>query len=95
MGRQIKISPETMNNTATKFAQKADQVSGINREIISLVENLRNDWSGVSEEYFYSKFEEWKKLSQIYESELKSISDELRMISTKFSDTDQQLSRSV
>ena len=95
MSKNIKLSPEAMESTATRVSQAADKADQMNRDVITMVENLKQEWSGVSEEYFYSRFEEWKKLSDIYESELREIGEELKLISSKFKDTDLQLSRSI
>lgn len=90
MSNLIKITPEEVNRVAAEFAkQRADaqqQISMLQQRI----GGLEPRWDGMTSEQFMQRFETAKQLMAAYLDRQQVVEDQLKKISQRFSDADNQ-----
>ena len=52
----IKVSPETLPNTATEFGTKATTLQGVTTEMMNLITSLNSTWGGDAATAYLNKF---------------------------------------
>jgi WXG100 family type VII secretion target len=89
---QIRITPEEMEQVASKFQSNADQTSQIIQSLNSTMEGLVQNWEGVTRNSFYAEFQQQKKSMDDFVLLLQQIHTDLMTIAGNFRTADQQFS---
>lgn len=87
---KILITPEEIDNAGSKFDQAAQESEQLAQQLNSLMESMRSQWEGMTSQGFYDRFESDKKNMTVYVEMLRAVGTELKAISTRFRQADQQ-----
>lgn len=89
MSGRITVSPEQMEEMARQFIEGGEQSRQILGALVKMVQNMEQDWEGLSKQRFYNEFQEADKQMQSFVHMLESIGQELAAMSQKFRTIDQ------
>lgn len=87
---QIRITPEQMESVAKEFKSNADQSSQIVSRLNTTMDNLMQNWEGVTQKAYYSEFQNQKVVMNKFIELLNIINDDLTKIAAGFRMADNQ-----
>ncbi|WP_017692347.1 MULTISPECIES: WXG100 family type VII secretion target [Paenibacillus] len=87
---KIQITPEEMDNAASKFDQGAQESEQLAQQLNSLMQSLQGGWEGMTSQGFYNRYESDKKNMTVYVEMLRAVGTELKSIADRFRQADQQ-----
>ena len=87
---RILVTPEQVHEVGSQFqnaSQESDQM--VNR-LQSTMSGLDPDWEGMTQERFYSDYEQWRTQMVGFVDLLNQIGEQLHNIAVRFEQADQQ-----
>ncbi|HJC03728.1 WXG100 family type VII secretion target [Ligilactobacillus hohenheimensis] len=87
----IKMTPEQMQQYATKYGQSSQQISDMLGQLKSLQSQISADWQGQGFQRFDQEFNQLCPKIQQFAQLLQEIDQKLKQSAQAMSDTDQQI----
>jgi len=92
---QIKLSPEELETSATKYASGSDEIQNVLNTLSQEQETIRSNWEGSGFESFDNQFTELKPKIQEFSELLSQINEQLRSVAQIMRDTDNDIAQAI
>ena len=87
---RIRVSPERVREVSGQFKTASSQSQEIVSKLQGTINNLNSEWEGMTQQKFYSDFQNWQTNMRQFVDLLNQISTQLDAIATRFAQADQQ-----
>lgn len=88
---KIMMTPEEMNNYASRYKQSSSEITNIANSLNSLESTIEQEWQGRGFDQFDAEFKQLKPKVDQFAQLLDEIADKLNKSAQAMSDTDQQI----
>lgn len=86
--QRIKITPEMVRQAGHQFQQASSQSEDMINRLNTQMQALHAEWEGMTQQQFYTQFEEWKTRMNQFKVMLSDISSQLVTIAARFEAAD-------
>lgn len=87
---RIKVTPEQVRQVATQFKQASQQSLEIVNNLNRTMSSLQPEWEGMTQQRFYTEYEQWRSSMNQFVQLLNSIAQQLDAIAERFASVDSQ-----
>ena len=92
---QIKLSPEELETSATKYTQGSEEILTVLSNLEREQEAIRSNWEGSGFESFDNQFVELQPKIREFGELLEQINQQLRSVAQIMRDTDNDISQAI
>ena len=85
---RIKVTPEQVRQVSGEFKRASGDSQQLVSRLQQAVNNLQPDWEGMTQQKFYSDFQQWQTSMRNFVELLNSISQQLDAIAARFEAAD-------
>jgi len=85
---RIKVTPEQVRQVSGEFKRASGDSQQLVARLQQAVNNLQPDWEGMTQQKFYSDFQQWQTSMRNFVELLNSISQQLDAIAARFEAAD-------
>jgi WXG100 family type VII secretion target len=85
---RIKVTPEQVRQVSGEFKRAGGDSQQLVARLQQAVNNLQPDWEGMTQQKFYSDFQQWQTSMRNFVELLNSISQQLDAIAARFEAAD-------
>ncbi|HYF94510.1 MAG TPA: WXG100 family type VII secretion target [Symbiobacteriaceae bacterium] len=85
---RILVTPEEVRRIATQFKQKSDESQAMVNELTVVINNLDQNWEGLSNQKFMHEFTQWQSTMGQFVTLLDEINKQLQMVAQRFENAD-------
>lgn len=86
---RIKVTPEQVHQVANQFKQASTQSQEMVSRLGSTMSGMQPEWEGMTQQRFYSDYEQWKTSMTQFVQLLNQIGTQLDAIADRFTAADQ------
>ncbi len=86
---RIKVTPEQVHQVASQFKQASQQSQELVNRLQQTMGSLQPEWEGMTQQRFYSEYEQWRTSMNQFVQLLTSIGTQLDQIADRFTQADQ------
>jgi WXG100 family type VII secretion target len=86
---RIKVTPEQVHQIASQFKQSSQQSQDMVTRLQQTMSGLQPEWEGMTQQRFYSDYEQWRQSMTQFVQLLSSIGQQLDQIADRFAAADQ------
>lgn len=86
---KILVTPEELRGVAAQFRQSSGESSAMVQRLAQQINQLQQNWAGVSSQRFYQQFQEWQKSMQQFVLLLDDINKQMLVIAERFQQADE------
>jgi len=86
---RIRVTPEQVREVAKQFKTAGQQSDGIVRDLERATTSLQSEWEGMTQQKFYSEYDQWRKQMNHFTQLLTDIARQLDEIAIRFERADQ------
>ena len=87
---RIRVTPERVREVSQQFKSASGQSQELVSKLQSTINNLNSEWEGMTQQKFYSDFQNWQQNMRQFVELLNQISKQLDAIAQRFAQADQQ-----
>lgn len=94
-GGTIKLSPEELRSSATKYSQGSSEIDEILNSLTQEQETIRENWEGNAFDSFDNQFSELSPKIREFSELLQDIHEQLRTVAQIIEDTDADIASKI